>query len=71
MHQKLMLLRLKKSYEEGRKVTQREVANAVGVSVQHYSSVERGQYKAGFELLYKLAKFYGVDVEELKVNHES
>lgn len=66
MHRKLMLLRLKKSYEEGRKITQREVANAVGVSVQHYSSVERGQYKASFELLYRLAKFYGVDVEELR-----
>lgn len=63
---KLAYLREKKGFEENRRVTQQEVANAVGVTKQHYNAVECGRNGGSFELWYKLAKFYGVNVEELR-----
>lgn len=47
------------------KVTQNELADAVNVSRQTIISLESGKYNASLMLAYKIAKFFGVTIEEL------
>lgn len=47
------------------KVTQNELADAVNVSRQTIISLENGRYNASLVLAYKIARFFGVAIEEL------
>lgn len=47
------------------KVTQNELADAVNVSRQTIISLENGRYNASLVLAHKIARFFGVAIEEV------
>ena len=52
------------------RVTQNELADAVNVSRQTIISLENGRYNASLILAHKIAKYFGVAIEELFVFDE-
>lgn len=52
------------------KVTQNELADAVNVSRQTIISLENGRYNASLSLAYKIARYFGVTIEELFIFDE-
>ncbi len=46
-------------------MTQQQLADAVGVSSRTIISIEKGQYNPSLMLAYRMAKAFGVSVEEL------
>lgn len=48
-----------------RKVTQEELAKAVGVTRQTITSIEVEKYTASLVLAYKIAKYFGLTIEEI------
>lgn len=52
------------------KVTQSELADAVDVSRQTIISLENGRYNASLMLAYKIAKFFGKQIEEIFIFDE-
>ena len=48
-----------------RKVSQEELANHVGVTRQTITSLEVGKYTASLLLAHKIAKFFGMTIEEV------
>lgn len=55
---------LKKLREE-RGLMQKEIASAVGVHPSNYSKMEKGEREFGIEVIDKLAKFFGLTIDEL------
>ena len=53
-----------------RKVTQDDLAGAVGVTRQTIISLENGKYNASLQLAYKIAKYFGVSIEEIFIFEE-
>lgn len=53
---KLKLLRIQKD------LTQEELAFEVNISRDHLSNIENGKYPINIKTLYKLAKFYDVEM---------
>jgi len=47
------------------KLSQEELALAVGVTRQTITSVEVGKYTASLVLAYKIAKYFGLTIEEV------
>lgn len=52
------------------KVTQAELADAVGVTRQTIISLETGKYVASLPLAYKISKFFGKTIEEVFIFEE-
>ncbi len=52
------------------KVTQSELADAVDVSRQTIISLENGRYNASLMLAYKIARFFGRQIEEVFIFDE-
>lgn len=50
---------------KSRKVSQEELALAVGVTRQTITSIEVGKYTASLPLAYKIAKYFGLSIEEI------
>lgn len=48
-----------------RKITQEELAFAVGVTRQTIISLENEKYTASLVLAYKISKFFGLTIEEV------
>lgn len=48
-----------------RGIRQEELAKAMGVSRQTISSLENGRYNPSIMLAYKLAKYFGLSIEEV------
>ena len=48
-----------------RKLSQEELANHVGVTRQTITSLEVGNYTASLLLAHKIAKFFGMTIEEV------
>ena len=48
-----------------RKLSQEELANHVGVTRQTSTSLEVGKYTASLLLAHKIAKFFGMTIEEV------
>lgn len=48
-----------------RKISQEELALAVGTTRQTITSIEVGKYTASLGLAYKIAKFFGLTIEEV------
>lgn len=48
-----------------RKISQEELANAVGVTRQTITSLECEKYTASLVLAYKIAKYFGMTIEEI------
>ncbi len=47
------------------KLSQEELATAVGVTRQTITSIEVGKYVASLTLAYKIAKYFGMTIEEV------
>lgn len=47
------------------KLSQQELADAVGVTRQTIISIEKGKYTASLPLAYKIARFFGLAIEEV------
>ncbi len=54
-----------KAYREQKGLLQKEVANAVGVHPSNYSKMEKGERDVSIEVADKLAKYFGVSLDEL------
>ena len=53
-----------------RSIRQEELAKALGVSRQTVSSLENGRYNPSILLAYKIARFFGMTIEEIFVFEE-
>ena len=49
---------------KSRKMSQQELADAVGVTRQTIPSIEVGKYTASLPLAYKIARYFGLPIEE-------
>lgn len=47
------------------KVTQEELADALGVTRQTIISLENGKYNASLQLAHKIARFFNMTIEEI------
>ena len=47
------------------KISQAELADALSVTRQTISSLEKGRYNASLELAHKIAKYFGKSIEEV------
>ena len=64
---------MKNRIEEIRKergVKQEDFAKAMGVSRQTISSLENGRYNPSILLAYKIAKYFGMTIEEVFIFEE-
>lgn len=53
-----------------RKITQQELADAVDVTRQTIISLENGKYNASLLLAHKLARFFGLQIEDIFIFEE-
>ena len=54
-----------KEYRKQNKITQDDLARVVNVTRQTIISLENGKYNASLQLAHKIAKYFGVTIEEL------
>ena len=59
-----------KDFRKQAKITQDELARAVEVTRQTIISLENGKFDASLKLAHKLAKYFGVSIEELFIFEE-
>lgn len=52
------------------KITQDDLAKAVDVTRQTIISLENGKYNASLQLAHKIAKYFGVTIEDLFIFRE-
>ena len=52
-------------YRRERKLTQSELADALGVTRQTIISLENGKYKASLVLAHKIAQFFDAAIEDI------
>ena len=64
MHNRIVELRKPK------KITQQELADAVGVTRQTIISLENGKYNASLQLAHKLARFFEMKIEDIFIFEE-
>ena len=48
-----------------RRISQEELARAVGTTRQTITSIEVGKYTASLPLAYKIARYFGLTIEEV------
>ncbi len=51
-------------------ITQDELAKAVGVTRQTIISLETGRYNASLQLAHRIAKYFGVKIEDIFIFEE-
>lgn len=54
-----------KALRKERKISQEELALAVGTTRQTITSIEVGKYTASLVLAYKISKYFGLSIEEV------
>jgi len=54
-----------KELRKERKLSQEELAYAVGTTRQTITSIEVGKYTASLQLAYRIAKYFGLTIEEV------
>ena len=54
-----------KELRKERKISQEELALAVGTTRQTITSIETGKYIASLPLAYKIARYFGLTIEEV------
>lgn len=59
-----------KDLRRERKVTQDDLAGAVGVTRQTIISLESGKYNASLQLAYKISRYFGMSIEEVFIFEE-
>lgn len=53
-----------------RGIKQEELANALEVSRQTISSLEKGRYNPSIQLAFKIARFFGMQIEDIFIYEE-
>lgn len=53
-----------------RGIRQEEFAKALGVSRQTISSLENGRYNPSIQLAFKIARYFGITIEEVFIYEE-
>jgi len=61
--------RIKELRKENR-VTQEELAGAVGVTRQTIISLENGKYHASLQLAHKISRYFGLAIEDVFIFEE-
>ena len=54
-----------KALRKARKLSQEELAAAVGTTRQTITSIEVGKYTASLPLAYKIARYFGLHIEDV------
>ncbi|HWQ98739.1 MAG TPA: helix-turn-helix transcriptional regulator [Clostridia bacterium] len=54
-----------KELRKERKISQEQLAFAVGTTRQTITSIEVGKYMASLALAYKIARYFGLSIEEV------
>lgn len=54
-----------RALRKARKLSQEELALAVGTTRQTITSIEVGKYTASLPLAYKIARYFGLTIEEV------
>ena len=54
-----------KELRRAKKLSQEELAEAVGTTRQTITSIETGKYTASLPLAYKIARYFGMRIEEV------
>ena len=54
-----------RNYRKAKGLSQEELADAVGTTRQTITSIEVGKYTASLPLAYKIARFFGLTIEEV------
>ena len=54
-----------KELRKASKISQEELALAVGTTRQTITSIETGKYVASLPLAYRIAKYFGMTIEEV------
>ena len=54
-----------KDLRKARKLSQEELADAVGTTRQTITSIETGKYVASLPLAYRIAKYFGLKIEDV------
>ena len=52
------------------KLSQEELADAVGTTRQTITSIEVGKYTASLPLAYKIARYFGLSIEDIFIYEE-
>ncbi|MCH4192337.1 MAG: helix-turn-helix transcriptional regulator [Butyrivibrio sp.] len=55
---------------KGRKITQSDLADALGVTRQTIISLENGKYNASLILAHKIARYFELSIEEIFIFEE-
>ena len=55
---------------KGRKITQSDLADALGVTRQTIISLENGKYNASLILAHKIARYFELSIEEVFIFEE-
>ncbi len=58
------------SIRKERGIRQEEFAKALGVSRQTISSLENGRYNPSIQLAFKIARYFGMSIEEVFIYEE-
>ncbi len=61
----LSVHRVPPEFRKANKLSQEELANAVGVTRQTITSLEVGKYTASLVLAYKIAHYFGLKIEDV------
>ncbi|MFA7636560.1 MAG: helix-turn-helix transcriptional regulator [Monoglobales bacterium] len=59
-----------KEFRKENKITQDELAEAVGVTRQTIISLEAGRYNASLQLAFRIAKYFGTEIEKIFIFEE-
>ena len=54
-----------KYLREQKGMLQKQVATQMGLGISHYNKIENGQREASVDLLDKLARFYGITIDQI------
>ena len=58
-----------KELRKARKLSQEELAEAVGTTRQTITSIEIGKYTASLPLAYKISHYFGLTIEAVSYTH--
>lgn len=59
-----------KELRKQKKITQDELAKAVEVTRQTIISLENGKYNASLQLVYKISRYFGTNIEDVFIFEE-
>ena len=59
-----------REFRKENKITQDDLAGALGVTRQTIISLENGKYNASLQLAYKISKYFNISIEDIFIFEE-